>query len=356
MSNTQSFLSHLGLLTLNGFTFETTLGGGSALSCLYSKGSEKAVFKFLISPRNEVELERFKLECDVLDKNLANSIASSSGWVHFDKKFIGPETSYPLPRLCFPFTSDYDNNVNYFAYHFEDGTLLDDLDTTNFNLKEKIALLHRLASGLSYFNHTGYSHRDLHPKNILLRDGYSMLQDERSTKQNDPRVTFLDLGNCQRYGPDDYLHRVKRGLNEDMVFADNNKRLLSSFASMPPDFLELGEKTENYDTWAFGIYAYQLLFNEMPFEANHIGDITAIRTNRSFSRNYRFNLNQLPNGLKLIIKHLLSPNGKQRPSIDAIVRLFSWLVHREDEFQDPHFISQVIHGNGFDPNYDGHDE
>ncbi|WP_429183311.1 hypothetical protein [Aeromonas rivipollensis] len=136
------------------------------------------------------------------------------------------------------------------------------------------------------------------------------------------------------------------------MFTENNKRIVSSFMSMPPDFLSQGEKTENYDTWAFGIYAYKLFFGEYPFVENSINDLTLLRENREFGTRYKDNLNSLSVGEKLILNHILSPNGKERPSISTIVRLFSWLVQRGDEFQNPEFINRVIHNEGFDPNHD----
>ncbi|MUI54414.1 protein kinase domain-containing protein [Aliivibrio fischeri] len=357
MNNIENFLGSLGLLKIEGYTFNKLLGGGSALSSLYSKGDEKIVFKFLISPRNSVELERFKLEFSVLEKNNANSVRMEDGFVLSERAFKGPQTSYPLPMIKHSLISRLGNLVNYFSYSYEDGQLLSQLDTSTYSVQDKINILYRIASGLSYFNQSGYSHRDLHPENILLLDGYHMPNSNGYNVVNDPRIKFLDMGNCQRVNTEsDWLYRIERNLDENAVFQDNNRRILASFVSMPPDFLEKGESTKHYDSWSFGVYAYKLLFNEMPFEAHQIGDITALRGSRAYSEHYKDNLNLLPLGLKLILNHLLSPNGDQRPSIDAIVRLFSWLVDRNEEFQEHKFICSVIHDGGFDPNYDPRDD
>lgn len=357
MKSIKFFLENLGLLKIEGFQFVKVLGGGSALSSLYIRGSEKVVFKFLISPRNKIELDRFKLEFSVLEKNRANSCHRKGGFEPDKNAFIGPETSYPLPIIKFPLTSKFSNLVNYFAYSYEDGQLLSQFDTSGYGVAEKTFLLYRLASGLSYFNQTGYSHRDLHPENILLLDGYDMPLSDFYQAINDPRIKFLDMGNCQRTNLEaDWLYRIDRNVNEDAVFQDNNKRILASFTSMPPDFLEKGEETKHYDTWSFGVYAYKLFFGEMPFNTKQIGDLTALRNERAFSDNYQTNLESVSLGLKLVLSHLLSPNGDERPSIDTIVRLFSWLVHRSEEFQDRRFICRVIHEGGFDPNHDPRDD
>lgn len=351
----EALLEKLDLLEIDGFKFVKRLGGKSALSSLYEKGDEKVVFKFLIAPRNFVEIERFKLEYSVLMHNPANSWPENGQFTFDLSRFIGPEASYPLPIIKVCLDSLYDNSVYYFAYPYEEGELLSELDTSEYTIEDKISLLHRIASSMNYFKKVGYVHRDLHPENILLLANHWM---DPTSMNNDPRVKFLDMGNCQRDDTDENAtynewYKEARDLDEDAVFQDNNRRVLSSFVCMPPDFLEKGNNTKNYDSWAFGVYAYKLIFGQEPFDVKHIEDITALR--RHFANTpleYRRNINSLPLGLKLILEHLLSMKGENRPSIDAIVRLFSWLVYRNDDFQEAGFIKRVIDFGGDDPDYD----
>jgi len=350
-----ALLEKLDLLEIDGFKFVKRLGGQSALSSLYEKGDEKVVFKFLIAPRNSVEIERFKLEYSVLMHNPANSWPEDGQFTFDLSRFIGPETSYPLPIIKASLESLYDNSVYYFAYSYEEGELLSELETSKYTIEDKISLLHRIASSMNYFKKVGYVHRDLHPENILLLANHWM---DPNSVENDPRVKFLDMGNCQRDDTDENAmhnewYKEARDLDEDAVFQDNNRRILSSFVCMPPDFLEKGNNTENYDSWAFGVYAYTLIFGQEPFDVKHIEDITALRRHPvNTPEEYRKNLNSAPLGLRLILKHLLSIKGENRPSIDAIVRLFSWLVYRNDDFQEYNFIMEVINYGGFDPDYD----
>ena len=343
MEEVKELLGSLGLLEIDGYKFSKKLSGGSALSSLYVKNDEKVVFKFLIAPRNCIELERFKLEFSVLNNNKVNFLYNERRMF----LFLGPEASYPLPRIKCELRSKFSDLVNYFAYAYEDGELLPSLTSKLESSEDKILLLYRLSSGLNYFNQVGYSHRDLHPSNILLLDGFQMTKDR--SQENDPRVKFLDMGNCQKNRENSDIIPLERDLDEDAVFKDNNRRILASFVSMPPDFLRKGEFTKNYDSWSFGIYAYQLLFGETPFEANQIGDITSLLETREFHENYEINLNSLSVGMKLVLKHLLSPDGESRPSIDTIVRLFHWLVNENKRFQNSIFIKEVIHNDGFDP-------
>lgn len=357
MDGNKEVLAKLGLTNIEGYLYTKSLGGGSALSSLYSNGEKRVVFKFLIAPRNTVEVERFKLECSVLEKNRANWFYGEEGdQSHF--VFYGPKESYPLPRLAFPLNEKLNGRIYFFGYDYEEGTLLSDLDYESYDFQEKVELLYRIASGLSYFNQTGYSHRDLHPENILLLDNPSMSRSERDAHKNNPKVRFLDMGNCQKTEREcRELAVISRDLDEDCVFEDNNKRVLSSFVSMPPDFLEKGELTKNYDSWAFGIFMYRLFFGDLPFDITDISGITSLRAKGTASDvEYKKNLQTLDLGPRMILNHLLSPDGDKRPSTDSIVRLLSWIVHRNHEFKDRGFISKVIHSDGFDPYYDPVDD
>ncbi len=61
----------------------------------------------------------------------------------------------------------------------------------------------------------------------------------------------------------------------------------------------------------------------------------------------------VPKGyISYIDKDSIKRKGEKRPSIDAIVRLFSWLVYRNDDFQEHDSIKSVIDAGGYDPDYD----
>jgi serine/threonine protein kinase len=342
-------LSQLDLLNIDGFIFEKSLGGESALSSLYSKGKNRIVVKFLISPRNSVERERFKLEYSVLNHNYLNRDFGNNSSKE-PLYLVGPITSYPLPSIAMNMKEFFSGMVLCFGYSYEEGTLLSDIKTENYSLEEKFLLLFRVASGLSYFNQTGYTHRDLHPSNILLLEDYIMTEYDGDRNENDPRIKFLDLGNCQSTTKlEQVAFRIERDAEEDLVFQDNNKRLLTSFTSMPPDFLEQGSETLNYDTWAFGVFAYKIIFGELPFDLKDIKDVTALRNLDSMPLGVKNKLQELDDGPRLIMQHLLSWRGENRPEIHSIVRLFSWLTLRGNEFIDVGFIKKVIHNDGFDP-------
>lgn len=350
MTTSKKLLEKLGLLTIDGYVFDGELGGGSGLSGVYRKGTNRVVFKFLIAPRNTIEFERFKLEYSVLDKNMINW----RGKRHSNPSsnyLAGNVESYPLPIISHSIKHECEGMVSYFGYEYEEGILLSEFIKKELSISEKIKLLFRVASGLSYFHQAGYSHRDLHPENILLLKNFDMPPEENI--DNNPKVKILDLGNCHvlpNCGENSY--GIYREESSKAVFEDNNRRLLSSFKSMPPDFLTEGEGIKNYDSWAFGVFAYKLYFNTLPTEANSIQEVITLLRNGQFSDDFKFNLNTLDVGNRLVLKHLLSPKGGDRPTTDTIVRLFHWMVNESENFKDEEFIKRVIHADGADPDFD----
>lgn len=353
MNSTYFFLKKLNLLSINGHSFVKGLNNGSALSAIYYNGEEKIVVKFLINPRNKVELERFRLEYSVLSCNYHNSVWTSQGYKHksdffnYDYERHEDGITDPLPKIRVPIFHSQDNHINYFGYKYEEGILLSDYDSSKLSLDDKLLLITRIASALNYFNRCGYIHRDLHPGNILLMDDPRMYDDPPQ-----PRVMILDLGNCQRNTEHHYekmTFRLDRDLDEELVFNDNNKRLLSSFTSMPPDFLTHGENTKNYDAWAIGIYSYELIFGHKPFLINGIKDVYKIKAIPFLPTYVMNNLYTLKKGIRLVFQSLLNSDGNKRPGTDAIVRLFNCILDDDDFCDDKDgYAQRIIKDNGFD--------
>lgn len=352
----RKFLKDNSLLHISNYYYVKNLGGeGSSLTALYqNKSKEKVVFKFLIAPKTTVELERFKLEASVLERNLINS--NPHGDPSEVSKFHGPAESYPLPEIIYPYHTKHSHMINYFAYKYEDGQLLSEINTESLNFLDKIKLLHRIASGLNYFTFTGYEHRDLHPGNILLKNDPEIPYDADET--NNPKVKFLDLGNCQLSMLNKSAYMIfDRNLNEELVFQDNNKRLLSSFHSMPPDFLRQGQNTKNYDSWAFGVFAYHMFFQEMPFKLQTIDDVNNLLSKKLNMDSFDANLQTLKIGIRIILKHLLDVDGEYRPNMHSIVNLLSWFKNEEVNYRcnSEEFMKRLIKSGGFDPDVDPND-
>ncbi len=46
-------------------------------------------------------------------------------------------------------------------------------------------------------------------------------------------------------------------------------------------FLKYGKNTKNYDTWAIGIYCFELLFGAKPFQVEDMGDVYKLLNNNT---------------------------------------------------------------------------
>ncbi|GGN29286.1 MULTISPECIES: protein kinase domain-containing protein [Marinomonas] len=357
-------LKKLEIDTINDFSFKKELGGGSSFTALYeNKNNDKVVFKFLIFPRNKIEIERFKFEYQSLLKNISNT----DRYGEDDRFFLfrGPKTSYPVPTITHNI-KNISNKIFYFSYKYEEGELLSSIDSSKLNLNEKYEFLYRLSSAMNYFSRLGYEHRDLHPENILIKKGYTMYPFDsvghlhnKNLLDNDPRIVFLDMGMCKLQKGLGDLNRYdfSENYDENLIEDDNSKRIMASFTSMPPDFLLHGTDTVNYDSWSFGVYAYNLIFDELPFKVDSISDAYKLLMRRedldiSFTRN----IGKLSTISKFTFKHLLSTKGENRPSIDSIVRLFGWINSKDTRLEDDFFVKKVIHNQGFDPEHDPLDD
>jgi len=355
MSKFYDFIKQFGLDKIEDYIFVKTLNNGSALSALYKNDSNLVVVKFLICPRNNIELERFKLEYSVLYINKLNSFYGGGGYELDPGAFHGPEESYPLPKIIITYKECGYGFISYFGYKYMEGELLCEINSTKMSTDEKCYLVYRISSALNYFNLSGYSHRDLHPNNILLLPEPQMASNDY--QPNNPKVIILDMGSCQKnvYSWSHLEPEIERNVDEKLVFDDNNRRLLSSFISMPPDFIEKGEDTKNYDSWAVGVYFYDLIFGEKPYDPKGINDVTNLRIKKEYSSSFRNNLNTIDASLKIIIEHLLEPNGDMRPTTDAIVRLLWNYLYNEQFSKDIEYAKYIILNGGDDPNIERDD-
>lgn len=341
-------IKSLSLFEIDGYIFQEKLDGGSAASAIYANGEEKVVFKFLIAPRNKQEKLRFEREFLSLSRNFMHILASPAGGA--GRKFFGPETSYPLLEIVHDMKSDFDDSVLYFSYKYVSGKLLRDINVEDLSMKERYEVLHRVASGLSYFSQSGYSHRDLHPGNILLCEGYCM--DNSDDPEHDPRVKVLDMGSCVKSNePRFYLFDVVD--EEQDKDTDSGRRLIASFYSMPPDFVTQGNKVRNYDTWAFGVLAFNFLCGTHPYDLEDLSDVYDLYTGKlaEYKDNTRL-LSKFPTGIECIIKNLLSVSGEKRIAINEVVRIFHLVVNNSEKLDDMDYVKSIINNNGFDPNVD----
>jgi len=344
-----NIISKLSLNQIDGYEFQSLLsGGGSALSAIYKKDSEKLVFKFLICPRNNAEKFQFEREFQSLYDNATHKITE---YAEEDKFFFGPKTSYPLPEVIHNLTKIYNEDVLYFSYRFIVGELLSDIDVESLAQTEKYKLLHRVASGLNYFSQCGFSHRDLHPKNILLCPDHFM---DPEGDFNDPRVKILDMGSCVESNSPRFSCFINNNKIPDL---ESGRRLISSFDSMPPDFIIKGKAIKNYDTWAFGVLSFKILFGRLPYDLEDLSDVYKLHKGTlELNKDHTKCFKQLPYGIRLFLESFLQPKGEHRPELETVVRLLHWIIYDGDKLENENFAEKILQHSGFDPNHDPLDD
>lgn len=123
----------------------------------------------------------------------------------------------------------------------EGGTLLDYLESKEFNLSEKIIakILYCIGSVIKYLNSYGVIHRDLKPENIMLSD-----------KSDNPILKIIDFGLTRTLAPGERL-------------ADG----FGTITYVAPEVLTRKPYNKQIDIWSMGVILYFLLSSgKLPFD------------------------------------------------------------------------------------------
>jgi len=309
------------------------LGGNSASSFRYTStdNSNKNIFvKFLISPRNDIELYKFKMEYKLTELlNNFNGIAKTTPKMY---EYIEHNT---LPIIY------------YISEWIEGETLKAKLDKLiNPNLDEIIDVVHRCTSATAYIS-SAISHRDFHPGNIFFLD------DDRewglNTKLNlqvDPKVIVTDFGNAVMPLAFSY---EDEGLGNQDTYQHSNRRIEGSFRSLPPETFNDPINAFMYspgcgEAWAIGVLFYKLIAGEDILNINSISEYSKLIYSNELEE--RINEKILSVEIRLsdfilisILRGLLKVNSSLRMSTGLAAGLF-WdyrfgdLKSKSKEFQE----------------------
>lgn len=143
---------------------------------------------------------------------------------------------------CYTFMqSDGEYDFGILQY-YEEGNLLQVLRKGNLTSEQKYSILKQLLDGLQFLHNNGIIHRDLKPQNILI------------VKRGDeyiPKIT--DFG-------------ISKKLDIDKSsFFSNSLMGAGTLNYSSPEQLKSNKIKKNTDLWSFGIIAFQVLTNKLPF-------------------------------------------------------------------------------------------
>ena len=248
MSNFDEFVKRLRLERLGDYEYRRHLGqGGQGTVCVYAKkdGPEVAV-KFLIAPRSDEEVHRFRAEVVALKKCVRL----------FDPATVIAALSDAQQVADLP--------VFYFIMELGTGQSLASLIKQRpppWPWRDALAMTARIAWALSSASAAGLVHRDLHPGNILVDD--TKLSFGKNSVDGHPGILLLDFG--VHFDAWTVLSKGYEGANEDSA---HTFRPVGSVRYLSPEALNDPSSVDvKSDAWSIGTILYQLLFGRFPFES-----------------------------------------------------------------------------------------
>ena len=334
-------LANLNKIEIEGENFELkeVLGGNGASSFRYEnmEDRENNIFvKFLISPRNELELYKFKMESKLLEFTKMKPVKTTPNLL-----IEGEHKSLP---------------ISYYATEWINGKSLQDIisNLNNPSLDEVLNIVHRCTSSAAYMT-SFISHRDFHPGNIIFLNEEPNWANTEATKRDlvNAKVIITDFGNAimpMAFGYED------TGVGNFDIYQNVNKRIEGSFRSLPPEVFSNPIDSFNHnpgcgEAWAIGILFYKLLAGEDILNIDSISkyanlvctnEIEEIIEEKLILINDNLNDNYI---LKRIISGLLKVNSSSRMSLGTAAGLL-WDYRFGDLNEKPYeFKKKYIDAN-----------
>lgn len=278
--------------------FEDLLGGKAATLCKYKDDSGNVVlFKFLIAPRNDNEIEFFLNEADTL-KTLTEHQSEIKGF----------------PLLKYPLKEFREIGLYYFGFEFIEGISLRkyfEIKPLPWNWQDALKLLFFIVQSLSSISRFFITHRDLHPGNIQLHSGFDLEKDFKDDKNN---VVILDLGCSENY--------LKKYYSE-VKLARDYFRHFGALSSWSPEFLQNPNDVDvRSDIWALGSLLFNLLTNKYPITASNFGEYYA-----NCVINYNLNIETIKDlHLPFCVETLLFRMLHKNPSVRLLHRQINQII------------------------------
>ncbi|WP_415396239.1 protein kinase domain-containing protein [Sulfurimonas sp. CS5] len=314
------------------FKLKESLSGNGALSFRYTniKDIKENIFvKFLISPRNEIELYKFNMESALLEYGKMQP-------VRIYPKILKKGKHKTLP-------------IYYYVTEWVNGQSLKDIiaSLNKPSLDDILEIVHRCSSSAAYMS-SFISHRDFHPGNIIFLEDKPNWANQTHTQRDfvDAKVIITDFGNAimpMAFGYED------TGVGNQAIYQNVNRRIEGSFRSLPPEIFSNPINTFSYnpgsgEAWAIGILFYKLLMGQDILNIQSISEYANIVCTNEIESTI---LSKLPNIyeilnhnyiLIMVIEGLLKVKASQRMSLGVAAGLlwdyrFGDLNEKSSEFQ-----------------------
>lgn len=306
------------------------LSGNGALSFKYTniKNSEDNIFvKFLISPRNNIELYKFNMESKLLKYEKMKPVKVVPTLIKQGKHKTLP--------------------IFYYITEWVKGQTLNNIISSlnNPSLDDIIDIIHRCISSAAYMT-AFISHRDFHPGNIIFLDEKPNWANQIYTQRDfvDAKVIITDFGNAimpMAFGYED------DGVGNYDIYQNVNRRIEGSFRSLPPEvfssnFIDTVSHNPGCgEAWAIGILFYKLLMNEDILNIQSISEYANLVCTNKIERIIADKLQNIYHKLNnnyiliRIIEGLLKVKASQRMSDGVAAGLF-WDYRFGDLNTKPH--------------------
>jgi len=253
---TLEILRSLNLLPFNGrFSCDVQVGAGQSARSFFGVDQQTGIqvhVKVLISPRSACEAARFQNEAFALQKIGEYPVGGNvPKFVAYDKLL--------------------DGEVQFLVTERADGMTVAswlEKEWEHASADQRLEVFHRVAASLSP-GCTLFTHRDLHPENILLLNRSPVWD----TNLPDPAVLVLDWG--QAHSP--LLAGFEDSPEFALVLHDRvPKEIIGSFYALPPDVFyaqsDALSHPAKHDAWSLGLLLHRILTGRSLFSFKSIGE------------------------------------------------------------------------------------